>query len=110
MERIEFTICEKCAGYPGQPDFLYRSTANFTMCADCCTYNPSEPCISRMFPVEFVETEDCDCHEKHGSIQHRDGGNYHLTKYQVIHDVIDTDMSDKEYDDALAEQFGEVAE
>ena len=63
--------------------------------------------VVREFPVELLSVEECDCIEKHDRIQHNNGGNYHLTTYQVLHDVIDSDMSDEEYDDALAEQFKE---
>ena len=101
MERKEFTLCEKCAGYEKPSDFLYVSSADFSMCADCKTYG--ETPVVREFPVELLSVEKCDCIEKHGRIQHNDGGNYHLTTYQVLHDVIDSDMSDEEYDDALAE-------
>ena len=107
MERVDFTICQSCAAYPGHPDFLYRSTSHFTMCADCRTYNPSGACVTREYPVEFVSSEDCDCEAKHGSIQHRDGGNYHLTKFRVEHQFIDN-MTDAEYDEALAEEFARV--
>ena len=103
MERKEFALCEKCAGYEKPSDFLYVSTTDFPMCADCKTYG--ETPVVREFAVELLSVEECDCIEKHGRIQHNNGGNYHLTTYQVLHDVIDSDMSDEEYDDALAEQF-----
>jgi hypothetical protein len=101
MERKEFTLCEKCAAYEKPSDFLYVSSADFSMCADCKTYG--ETPVVREFPVELLSVEECDCIEKHDRIQHNNGGNYHLTTYQVLHDVIDSDMSDEEYDDALAE-------
>ena len=93
MERKEFTLCEKCAGYEKPSDFLYVSSADFSMCADCRDYG--ETPVVREFAVELLSVEE--------SAQQR--GNYHLTTYQVLHDVIDSDMSDEEYDDALAEQF-----
>ena len=106
MERMEFALCEKCAGYEEQPDFLYVSSADFPMCAGCRSY--TETLVVREFPVDLLSVEDCDCMEKHNRIQHNNGGNYHITTYIVDHDVTDTDMGDEEYYDALAEQFGEL--
>ena len=55
------------------------------MCASC--KEEGETSHTREFPVEFLRTEN------------------HITIYIVDHDVTDTDMSDEEYDEALAEQF-----
>ena len=93
MERKQFTICEKCAGYSQPSDFLYESSAALVMCADCCTYNPSGECVQREYPVEFVEAKD--------------KGGDNLRKYQVFHKFIDS-MTDEEYDEALAEEFAAV--
>lgn len=90
MERIEFVLCEKCARYEEQPDFLYVSSAELPMCATCQRYG--ETPHHREFPVEFLR------HDK----------SHNTTIYIVDHDVTDTDMSDEEYYDTLAEQFEEV--
>ena len=51
-----------------------------------------------------IAGHSCSIHQNNPQPDNN-GGNYHLTTYQVLHDVIDSDMSDEEYDDALAEQF-----
>lgn len=80
-----------------------RIQRGIPMCADCKWYG--ETPVVREFPVEFLRSEKCDCVEKHGRIQHHNGGNYHIITYIVDNNVTDTDMTDTEYDEVLAEQF-----
>lgn len=81
-----FGICELCVEVISDTDVLYKSTADSPMCAVCRDYHKDSSVFHfeyRLFLVDHINSEECDCKDKHGGIMHNNGDNY-ISSYRLI--------------------------
>ena len=90
--KLEFDFCESCieeiydfqakAGTTREFPFeeLVVSSSGFSCCAGCASYTKTTDWAE--LKVEKIREDECDCVEKHGRIQHNDGGNYHYSYFR----------------------------
>lgn len=78
-----FALCRVCANRTdadGVAEILTESSADFSMCAECCAYTEASYYID--VDVEILNIEPCDCDPNRP--RHNNGGNYHYTDYKVV--------------------------
>ncbi len=90
----DFLICGDCLKYPQDieelmevKELMTSSCDGFQFCSHCGDYGHFRNFKILKAVATIKEEEPCNCMEEHGSIQHNDGGNYHLTTWE-IHKVI----------------------
>jgi hypothetical protein len=96
LKKEIFWICDSCSGYKRYPKeqieeiikkenktLTKSSCSGWDFCSVCGNYGHFKNPYYLEAKVLNEEHEECNCIEEHGKVLHNDGGNYHLSFYEV---------------------------